>query len=121
VDSAEDGHAGWEALRRSSYDLLITDHNMPKVTGVELVRMVRSARMTLAVVLASGSLPMEELNRDQTLQLAGTLLKPFTCDELLETVEQALRTTGSAGELVGVRPTKWSTDRVGLTPRTHAI
>jgi DNA-binding NtrC family response regulator len=108
VNAAEDGHAGWEALRRASYDLLITDHNMPKVTGVELVKMVRSARMTLAVVLASGSLPVELLNRDSTLQLAATLLKPFTCDELLETVEQALRMTGSGAELVGLGPA-WPT------------
>lgn len=34
VDVAEDGEAGWEALHAASYDLLITDHNMPKLSGV---------------------------------------------------------------------------------------
>ncbi len=92
VDAAEDGAAGWEALQASSYDLLITDNNMPKVSGVELVKMLRSARMTLPVVMASGTLPAEALSRDSSLQLAATLLKPFTMQELLRTVEKVLRT-----------------------------
>ncbi len=38
VDTARDGAAGWEALQTGSYDLLITDNSMPKVTGVEMLR-----------------------------------------------------------------------------------
>jgi DNA-binding response OmpR family regulator len=38
VDTAVDGAAGWDALHTSSYDLLITDNNMPKLSGVELVQ-----------------------------------------------------------------------------------
>jgi YesN/AraC family two-component response regulator len=62
VDTAEDGEFGWEALQAKNYDLLITDNNMPKVSGLELVKKLRSARMALPVILASGAMP-EELNR----------------------------------------------------------
>jgi CheY-like chemotaxis protein len=86
VDAVEDGAAGWEALQAGSYDLLITDNNMPKLSGVELVKMVRSARMALPVILASGAIPPEELN----LNLSGTLLKPFTAVQLLRTVKQSI-------------------------------
>ena len=96
VDAAEDGAAGWEALQAGNYDLLITDNNMPRMSGVELVKMLRSARMTLPVVLVSGSIPLEGLNGDSSLQLAATLLKPFTMDELLATVEKVLRATEEA-------------------------
>jgi DNA-binding response OmpR family regulator len=96
VDTAENGSVGWEALQASNYDLLITDNAMPKVSGVELVKMLRSARMTLPVVMASGTPPAEALNGDSSLQLAATLLKPFTMDELLATVEKVLRTTEEA-------------------------
>jgi DNA-binding response OmpR family regulator len=78
VDAAEDGEAGWKALHASSYDLLITDHNMPKLSGVELVKKLRSVQMKLPVVLASAVLPTEELDQNPWLQLAATLLKPFT-------------------------------------------
>ena len=89
VDAAEDGAAGWDALRVNQYDLLITDNNMPNVTGVELVKKLRSADMTLPVILVSGLIP-DELNRNPRL-LDATLLKPFTSQELLETVNHVLR------------------------------
>jgi len=86
TDTAADSADAWKALRARSYDLLITDHNMPKVTGIELVRALRSERMTLPVVLMSGTLPEEALVQNSSLQLAGTLLKPFTMEELVGTV-----------------------------------
>jgi CheY-like chemotaxis protein len=82
VDTAEDGEAGWEALHANSYDLLITDHNMPKVSGVELVKKVRSAHMILPVILASAALPAEELDRVPWLYPVATLIKPFSSDYL---------------------------------------
>jgi DNA-binding response OmpR family regulator len=93
VDTAEDGAAGWEALHTNSYDLLITDNNMPKLSGVELVQKLRSAHMTLPVVMASGAIPTAALNRNPSLELAATLAKPFTMDELLGTVKKALHAT----------------------------
>jgi DNA-binding response OmpR family regulator len=102
VDAAEDGAAGWDALRVNHYDLLITDNNMPKVTGVELVKKLRSADMTLPVILVSGLIP-EELNRNPWL-LDATLLKPFTTDELLETVNNVLRTTENPREQIHSPP-----------------
>jgi CheY-like chemotaxis protein len=93
VDAAEDGALAWEALQAKSYDLLITDHNMPKITGVELVRNLRSARMALPVVLVTGTVPAHELAQNPSLQLAATLEKPFGVAELLDTVDNVLRAT----------------------------
>jgi len=90
VDLAEDGAAAWKALHANSYDLLITDNNMPKMSGVELVKKLRCARMTLPVILASGELPTEELDRNPWLQFAATLVKPFSSGQLLETVGTVL-------------------------------
>lgn len=96
VDMAEDGEAGWEALQAENYDLLITDHDMPKVSGVELIKKLRSVDITLPVILASGAMPAEELNRSPWLQLGATLRKPFTSEELLGTVKKVLSTAESA-------------------------
>ena len=86
VDVAEDGAAGWEALQANRYDLLITEHDLPKLTGVELVKKLRAARMALPVVMAAGRLPTDELARNPSLQLAAMLVKPFAVDALLDTV-----------------------------------
>ena len=90
VDTAEDGAAGWATLQANSYDLLITDNNMPKLCGVELVKKLRSEDATLPVILISGVMPTEELNRHPWLQLAARLVKPFSSGQLLETVNEVL-------------------------------
>jgi DNA-binding response OmpR family regulator len=103
VDVAEDGAAGWEALRTNNYNLLITEHDVPIMTGVELVRMLRAARMALPVVMASGRLPTYELARDPSLQLAATLVKPFALEVLLDTVQNVLRVTDSPRDQIDPR------------------
>ena len=98
TETAEDGAAAWEALQANGYDLLITDNNMPKVSGVELVKKLRSAHMKLPVVLASGAIPTEAMNWNSSLHLAAMLPKPFTVDELLAIVKKLLRVADSARE-----------------------
>ena len=95
VDAAEDGAAGWEALQANNYNLLITEHSLPKLTGVELVRKLRAARMAVPVVMAAGRLPTHELARNPSLLLAAMLVKPFAVDALLDTVKNVLRATDS--------------------------
>ena len=104
VEAAEDGAAGWEALQANYYHLLITEHDLPKLTGVELVRKLRAARMALPVILAASRLPTEALDRHSSLQLAATLLKPFAVDALMDTVEKVLHPTGSAPEQITTPP-----------------
>ena len=91
VDFAEDGLTGWDALQTTPYDLLITEHSVPKLTGIELVRKMRAAQMALPVVMAAGRLPVHELARNPSLQLAATLVKPVAVGILQDTVRSALR------------------------------
>jgi DNA-binding response OmpR family regulator len=90
VDGAADGAIAWQALSTDSYDLLVTAHDIPKLTGVELVRKVRAARMALPVVMATGTLPEEEFTRQPWLQPAAMLPKPYTPEEMLRTVKKVL-------------------------------
>jgi signal transduction histidine kinase len=91
VDSASDGAAGWEALQAEPYDLLITDNFMPKLTGIEMVKKLQSARMQLPVIMATALFPQEELIRHPWLGSITTLLKPYRAAELLSTVRKILR------------------------------
>ena len=98
VDTAEDGAAAWQALNTDSYDLLITDNRMPKVSGVDLLKKLRAARMVLPVIMATGTLPKEEFARYPWLQPAATLLKPYTSEDMLRTVKRVLREAAGNGD-----------------------
>jgi DNA-binding response OmpR family regulator len=96
VEAAADGAAAWRALSNDGYDLLLTDNDMPELSGVELLKKLRAARMALPVIMATGISPEEEFARQPWLRPAATLLKPFTSEQMLRTVEKVLRATDSA-------------------------
>jgi DNA-binding response OmpR family regulator len=101
VDTAADGLEGWAALHDQEYHLLITDNDMPRLTGLELATQARLAGMRLPMVLTSGS---ADALRDPTrswLGFAARLPKPFGVEALVETVEQILRIANSRGECAG--------------------
>ena len=94
VTAVEDCEAAWEAIQSASYDLLVTDNQMPGMSGLELASKVRSAQFGLPIIVASGSIEAEELAQNQSLQPAIALPKPFTANQLLQTVAEALRRAG---------------------------
>ena len=60
-----------------------------------MIKKLRSEGMTLPVILASGTMPTEELKRHPWLQLDPTLPKPFTSAELLDMVKKVLGAAAS--------------------------
>jgi len=105
VNTAGDGKAGWEALQISNYNLLITEHDMPGLTGLALVKKLRATRMALPVIMATRTLPTEDLfSRYPWLQPAAALPKPYTIEELLGTVTEVLRATDSARAQIKLLP-----------------
>ena len=93
VDAAEDGDVAWETLQLKNYDLLITDQKMPRVCGIELLKKMRAVRMALPVIMATGTPPQAEFNRQPWLRPAAVLLKPYTIPELLGVVRDVLYAT----------------------------
>ena len=86
-DTCTDAAELMEMIRRKTYNLLLTDLNMPGINGFELLELLRSSNVgnsqTIPVVVAtaSGSCDAEELlERD----FAGCLFKPFSISELME-------------------------------------
>jgi CheY-like chemotaxis protein len=104
VDAAEDHTAGWKALQVYTYDLLITDLDMPRLSGLKLVKRLRDARLALPVILASGIMTPQELSRNPWFHLSGALLKPVSPDQLLQTVQAVLRAPDSAREQIAPPP-----------------
>lgn len=110
VSCAEDGEAGWDALRADRFDVLITDHEMPRLTGLELLRRVRAAPLDVPVILMSGKMPWAETDLVQLLPPGVALEKPFTFVDLLAKVRSFLTPTTGAG-MIGAGPARRELDR----------
>ncbi|MFZ5573330.1 MAG: response regulator [Thermodesulfobacteriota bacterium] len=76
-----------------SFDLIITDHSMPKITGIELIKRVHLVRPDIPVILCSGfpeTIPTEKLPE---LGVRELMVKPFTIADLALSVRRALDST----------------------------
>ena len=80
-----------ETVRASpnEFDAVVVDHHMPRMSGVELARAIRSQRPNLPIVLVSGGTPLsnEQLAAEG---INARLGKPFTCDELVDVLSRAM-------------------------------
>lgn len=91
ADGAENGAVAWDALQLTDYELLITDNLMPKLSGVDLLKRIYASRMTLPIIMVTGTFPEEEFKDSPWIQPEILLLKPHTVQELLAAVEEVLR------------------------------
>jgi len=90
VDAVADGEEAWETLRHDTYDLLVTDNEMPRLTGIKLIERIRNAGMGLPVIVASVTFPMDRVRDYPQLQIAAVIPKPFRKLEFLDTVRNVL-------------------------------
>ncbi len=90
VDLAKDSEAAWEELLTNRYNLLVTENDLPGLTGVGLIKKLRSACMPLPVIIAIRTLPSWQSAEYPWLLNAARLFKPYTFEELLGLVRNAL-------------------------------
>ncbi len=97
VDEADDGSSALPMLQTSDFEYLITDWNMPNMTGLDLLRAVRGdpKLASLPVLMVTA-----EAKRDQIVQAAqaginGYIIKPFTAKTLQEKLQKTLERAGA--------------------------
>jgi two-component system chemotaxis response regulator CheY len=92
VTEAESGFDALRKLPRESYDLIVTDINMPDINGLELVSFVRNNAAYRAIPLVIVSTEGSERDRDKGVGLGADayLVKPFEPDELKVVVQELL-------------------------------
>jgi len=72
----------------SQYDLVVTDYNMPGVSGLDLARELLALRPGLPVLLVSGYISEELKANARDAGVSGLIYKPTTIDELGDAVHR---------------------------------
>lgn len=89
---AADGVQAFEILRKKTVDLAIVDRNMPGMTGIEVVQLIRMNPKTAAVkvLMCTGSSVTKEIDEAFAAGADDYLLKPLNFSALLGKVAKAL-------------------------------
>ncbi|MFP3122248.1 response regulator [Ectobacillus funiculus] len=95
VLSAADGDEALEVFQKTKVHLLITDVNMPEMTGLALLKAVKEKGNKPVVIIVSGYPNFEYAQEAIRLGVINYLLKPVSKQKLIEAVEQALETEAS--------------------------
>jgi len=92
VISAENGAEGFERAREEKPDIIVTDFQMPVMTGLALVEKLRGNETTKAIpviMLTARGFAIEDEQKEK-LNISEFLSKPFSPKELLRTIEDIL-------------------------------
>jgi len=85
---AKDGKEALTLAAREKFDIIITDHRMPRAGGLELVRQLRQRKYVGKIILISAHLSPENIGDYEELEVDEIVGKPFDFKELREVVER---------------------------------
>ncbi|VAW56676.1 Chemotaxis regulator - transmits chemoreceptor signals to flagellar motor components CheY [hydrothermal vent metagenome] len=90
TDEADDGNTGLPKLQSGNYDFLVTDWNMPGMTGIDLLRAVRADERlkTLPVLMVTAEAKKEQIVLAAQEGVNGYIVKPFTAQTLKEKIDK---------------------------------
>ncbi|GMV55069.1 MAG: response regulator [Betaproteobacteria bacterium] len=90
VDEAEDGVVALQKLRGGGFDFVITDWNMPNMTGLDLLKEIRRDPQLkhLPVLMITAEAKKENIIEAAQAGASGYIVKPFTAATLSEKLDK---------------------------------
>lgn len=96
---ADDGYTALPLLKAGDFDFVVTDWNMPGMTGIDLLRNIRADEKLsdLPVLMVTAERKREHIVEDAAAGVNGYIVKPFTAMTLNEKLERIFnRVEGNA-------------------------
>ncbi|GAB1409935.1 chemotaxis response regulator CheY [Desulfovibrionales bacterium] len=84
IQEADDGTTAWEVLTKDQIDFIISDWNMPQMTGIELLRKVRGSEefADLPFLMVTAEAQQENIIEAVQAKVSNYIVKPFTAETL---------------------------------------
>ena len=92
VVTAENGSDAYDLACQNQPDIIVTDYQMPIMTGIELIEKLRqneNTAQTPVIMLTARGFSIEDDQKEQ-LNISACLSKPFSPREVLQTIEDVL-------------------------------
>ena len=99
TSEADDGNTGLPMLQSGNFNFLVTDWNMPGMTGLDLLKAVRAdARLNnLPVLMVTAEAKKEQIVMAAQAGVNGYIVKPFTAQTLKEKIDKIFERIEAGG------------------------
>lgn len=86
ITEADDGTTAWEELQKNSFDVIICDWNMPKMSGIDLLKKVRADETYKDIPFLMVTAEAQKQNVIEAVQagVSNYVVKPFTAESISE-------------------------------------
>ncbi len=91
VDTAENGQQALEFTRRNTYDVIISDINMPVMDGLQFLREFRAVNRTTPFLMLTTETEARKKEEAKRLGATGWIVKPFKPEDLVKVVKRVVR------------------------------
>ena len=90
VVEADDGTTAWEVLNKDHIDFIISDWNMPQMTGIELLRKVRASEDfgNLPFLMVTAEAQQSHIVEAAQARVSNYIVKPFTAETLKQKIDK---------------------------------
>ena len=90
VVEADDGTTAWEVLNKDKIDFIVSDWNMPKMTGIDLLRKVRASEEfgDLPFLMVTAEAQQENIIEAVQAKVSNYIVKPFTAETMKQKIDK---------------------------------
>ncbi len=88
ITVAIDGQDGFDKFNSGNFDIIITDINMPKLSGIEMTKKIRDINKDIPILILSAHNELDFFMESIKLGIEGYLLKPIDLNQFLETLDK---------------------------------
>jgi DNA-binding response OmpR family regulator len=90
VDEAEDGMDAVERLGKGKYDLMLLDINMPRKSGIDVLKFIKDNQLGCKVIMLTGRVGFSVATETLKLGADDYVTKPFTVEYLLFSIARVM-------------------------------
>lgn len=90
IVEADDGTTAWDTLNKDKIDFIISDWNMPQMTGIELLRKVRASEefSDLPFLMVTAEAQQENILEAVQAKVSNYIVKPFTAEVMKQKIDK---------------------------------
>ena len=90
IVEADDGTTGWDVLNKDKIDFIISDWNMPQMTGIDFLRKVRASDefSDLPFLMVTAEAQQENIIEAVQAKVSNYIVKPFTPETLKQKIDK---------------------------------